>query len=74
MLRHHPLAEIRETAEAVLEAVLEHYPSSFSDKRYEATDEYIASFQKDYYHHNPDCPDFAVTTDVIDSAILASMK
>ena len=74
VLRHHPLAEIRETAEAVLEAVLEHYPSSFSDKRYEATDEYIASYQKDYYHHNPNCKNFAIIDDKLDQAVLETMK
>jgi len=74
VLRHHPLLEIRETAEAVLEAVIEHFPSSFSDKRYEDSEKYIEKFQTDYYYHNPNCPDFAVTRDNIDKTMLTQAR
>ncbi len=40
LLRHHPLAEVRETAEGMLAVLRERYPNSFSHKRYEAQEAY----------------------------------
>lgn len=49
-LRHHPLEEVRHVAEVIENALIEHYPSSFSRKRYEGTEAYNAEWMgKDYY-------------------------
>ncbi|MFH1098741.1 MAG: FAD-dependent thymidylate synthase [Candidatus Uhrbacteria bacterium] len=51
LLRNHPLAELREIAETVEDALREAYPSSFSHKRHEMTEQYTASWmtQKNYF-------------------------
>lgn len=41
-LRHHPLQEVREIADALEAALLEAHPNSFSNKRYDSTEEYLA--------------------------------
>lgn len=49
-LRHHPLEEVRTVAETIENALIEHYPSSFSKKRYEGTEAYNTELmQKNYY-------------------------
>jgi hypothetical protein len=48
-LRHHPLEEIHEVAEATEDALCEMYPSSFSKKRYPETEQYIEEMMRDYY-------------------------
>lgn len=40
-LRHHPLEEVREVAEATEDALSEAYPNSFLKKRYDKTEEYV---------------------------------
>ncbi|HEX8946759.1 MAG TPA: FAD-dependent thymidylate synthase [Candidatus Paceibacterota bacterium] len=66
VLRHHPLAEIRAIADATEKALLKAFPSSFSDKRYEATEEYLDQCGKAYtYFDDPECPDFALVRDDI---------
>lgn len=40
LLRHHPLAEVRIVADAMEQSLNEAYPSSFGQKRYEATEAY----------------------------------
>lgn len=70
-LRHHPLAEVREIADKLNEAMLAMYPSSFKahdDERYEkyrATHEYNAKANEQYYHHDADCPELALVRDGI---------
>lgn len=56
LLRHHPLSEVREVAEAIETALLDAFPNSFSDKRYEATEVYNAELMKSYYYHDLECP------------------
>ena len=63
-LRHHPLAEVREVAEALEDAMIEKYPNSFSKKRYEETETYMQEAMKAYYFHQP-MPEFQVTRDDI---------
>jgi thymidylate synthase ThyX len=45
-LRHHPLAEVREIAEKVQDALLEMYPSSFGHKRYDDTERFNRAFMQ----------------------------
>lgn len=57
ILRNHPLAEVREVAEALEDAMIEVYPNSFAKKRYEETEAYMAGICQDcYYYHKPDSP------------------
>ncbi len=71
VLRHHPLLEVRETAEAIEKALIGAYPNSFGHKRYEATEEYNKyCMENDYYYHNPKCPDFEMTSNSIDVKLL----
>lgn len=52
LLRHHPLTEVRIVAEAMEQALNEAYPSSFGQKRYEATEAYHQRWmQSGYYFH-----------------------
>ncbi|MFH1429969.1 MAG: FAD-dependent thymidylate synthase [Candidatus Uhrbacteria bacterium] len=44
LLRHHPLQEVRDVATALEDALLEAYPSSFSHKKYESTEQYNADW------------------------------
>jgi len=41
LMRHHPLAEVRDIAEGCLTVLRERYPSSFSHKDYAATEAYL---------------------------------
>lgn len=51
-LRHHPVEEVREVALTIESALIEAHPSSFSNKRYEATEQYNAKWMDlDYYYH-----------------------
>jgi thymidylate synthase ThyX len=68
-LRHHPLQEVREVAEAIEDAMIEKYPNSFSKKRYEETEEYMTQIMKEYYYHQP-MPAFQVVQDTLDTAQL----
>ncbi len=49
-LRNHPLEEVRDAAVAIREALDEMYPSSFKQKRYEATEEYVRNWMRNFYY------------------------
>lgn len=51
-LRHHPLAEVREVAEGLEEALKKHYPNSFGHKRYEGTEAYQDAIAGEYLFHD----------------------
>lgn len=71
-LRHHPLDEVRAVAEAIEQAVHEQFPSSFSSKRYEETEQYVGRSMRDYYHDPKRCTQKVVLThDGIDYSELA---
>jgi len=73
-LRHHPLAEVIEIANATEKALLEAFPNSFSDKRYEATEEYNQRIMSNYYFHDKNSPDCALVHNGINREILNNMK
>lgn len=59
-LRHHPLEEVRQVAEAAERGLLVAYPSSFSEKRYEKTEEYLELVEGEYAYFDIENPaDFA---------------
>lgn len=64
ILRNHPLAEVREIAEKLEDAMIEVYENSFAKKRYEETEAYLAGPARDtYYYHNPESPELALVND-----------
>lgn len=52
-LRHHPLEEVRQVAEAMEDALKEAHPHSFNHRRYEETEDYNARWMERFYYHNP---------------------
>jgi thymidylate synthase ThyX len=53
-MRNHPLAEVREVAKAIMAALIERYPSSFSHKTYEAEEEYVRkSMERFAFYYEP---------------------
>ncbi len=71
ILRHHPLPEVRSVGETLELALLEAFPNSFSDKRYETTESYLEEAVPELsYLTLPDCPEFAVTRDSLDRELL----
>ncbi len=50
LLRHHPLAEVREVTAALEDALREAYPSSFGHKRYDVTEDYNKMWMENYYY------------------------
>lgn len=55
-LRHHPLAEVRDIAQGLEEALMKAHPNSFGHKRYDATEAYQELIAEHYYHHDKNCP------------------
>lgn len=52
VLRHHPLAEVREVAESIESAVLEALPSSFSAERFPHTEDYLDFAGKNFTYYD----------------------
>jgi len=72
LLRHHPLAEVREVAITTEDALLEKFPGSFGHKRYKTTENWDAEWMRlHYYLVHPKVPEFAMTFDAVDRAKLA---
>lgn len=55
-LRHHPLEEVRNVANALETAMQQKHKSSFGHKKYPATEEYQDVIAGDYYFHNSNSP------------------
>ncbi|MEI6650822.1 MAG: FAD-dependent thymidylate synthase [Candidatus Moraniibacteriota bacterium] len=53
LLRHHPLAEVRETTEMMLAELSKRYPNSFGHKRYEAQEAYRKDILSRYTYFVP---------------------
>lgn len=74
-LRHHPLAEVREIADATEKAVLEAYPNSFATKHYEATEKYTGGQMEDYYFVAPvGYSHFRLAKDSVDIELLNNYR
>lgn len=76
LLRHHPLAEVRHVAEAIEDAALAAFPSSFTTKRYEATEEYNRFIMSQHYLYDPvhDVADFRVSSVNYNRDLLAQYR
>ena len=75
-LRHHPLAEVREIATVLEDALIAVYPNSFNveKKRYEGTENYIEETMGSYYYHDAKTPELALVHNGIDTAGLAPYR
>jgi len=69
ILRHHPLPEIRKTAEEILKNLIEKYPSSFSHKQYSDQEDYNELFMKDYYYFATLNTDFSCNSNISPSEV-----
>ncbi len=71
-LRHHPLAEVRDIAEKIEEALNEAYPSSFGHKRYDATENFNQEWMNNhYYFTKKDGVDFKLTQNTVNLELLS---
>ena len=71
LLRHHPLEEVRNVAEAIHTTLILSFPNSFGHELFETTENYNKFWMKnDYYYHNKDCPDFKITNNSINPELL----
>lgn len=70
LLRHHPISEVRDTAETIEQALQAAFPSSFSHKRYEETEKYAKQMMSEYFYHKSDQNDFEVLQDRVDRDLL----
>lgn len=65
LLKHHPLLEIKEMAEEILNQLKNKYSSSFSHKLYDTQEAYREEVVKNYsYYFNPDSPSFEFSTNI----------
>lgn len=75
VLRHHPLAEVRALADATERAMLAAFPSSFSAKRYDATEAYLEHTGRALTYLDDTAPvDFALAYDGIRPERLAEFR
>lgn len=51
-LRHHPLSEVRNIAEAIDSALKDSYPNSFNHKQYDSTESYVQKWMTEGYLRN----------------------
>ncbi len=71
LLRHHPLAEVRNTSIAIEQALQKAFPNSFGHKLYETTEAYNEFYMnEEYYYHDKKCPVFKMTTNTIKEKLL----
>jgi len=75
LLRHHPLAEVRDIAEKTEKALGKLYPSSFGHERFPKTEEYNKKWmQGKYYYRNDKADDFSLLYDNVDRGMLSNYK
>jgi thymidylate synthase ThyX len=71
IIRHHPLLEVRNTAEAVEKALILAFPNSFGHKHYEETENYNKYWMtEDYYYHDKNCSDFKLLNNSVNEKLL----
>lgn len=89
-LRHHPLAEVREAADAIETGLKKAYPSSFGHPRFDTTEHFNERFMKEaYYFEKPaahsdektaiisdtgQATDFTLTRNTVDKTALTKYK
>ena len=72
ILRHHPLLEVRNTAEAIGQALDLSFPNSFGHERFEKTENYNQAWmQEDYYFHDKNCSEFKLLNNAVQEKLLS---
>lgn len=76
LMRHHPLAEVRDIAQGCLDELRKNYPSSFGHKDYPETESYLAktAAKTNYLESSffaADEPDLSFSTTVDNAALVA---
>lgn len=72
-LRHHPLKEARDTAEALEAALNQAFPSSFGHKRYEQTEEFNKNWMQNNYYYTESSPEeFKLVSNKVDKELLSN--
>jgi len=75
LLRHHPLAEIRDIAEKTEEVLSETYSNSFGHERFSDTEKYNKNWmQGKYYYENSKAKDFELIHDNVDREMLVEYR
>ncbi len=75
LLRHHPLAEVRDIAEKTEKALGKIYSSSFCHERFSKTEKYNKKWmQEKYYYKNNKAKDFSLIYDNVDKDRLSVYK
>ncbi|GHU06953.1 UPF0159 protein [Alphaproteobacteria bacterium] len=70
ILAHHPLAEVRDTADEVLRQLKSKYPNSFSHRFHKDSEDFREFVGKNYtYYHDAGTADFRFMTDIKKVAI-----
>ncbi len=74
-LRHHPLEEVRNVAEAIEKALNSAYPSSFGHKRYEQTEKFNTGWMnKNYYYKEKAPKDFKLVKNSVNREMLSTFN
>lgn len=68
ILRHHPLAEVREISAKLEDAMMEVYENSFSKQRFDKTEGYMKDVASKYYYHDANSPEMELVHDGINKA------
>lgn len=75
MLRHHPLLEVREIAQAAEEALKESFPGSFGHKVYDTTEKFNKEWmEKNFYHEDEGAKDFELSRNDVNRVSLKSFS
>jgi thymidylate synthase ThyX len=75
IMRNHPLKEVRNVANAILDCLKGAYPSSFSHKFFDKTEKYNENWiSKQNYYTNRVCPDFKLVRNNINIKLLSKYK
>lgn len=75
-LRHHPLGEVVDIADALETVLQQAYPHSFNHKRYEKTEQYVREWMKQGYLYDPSTHpyDTVLVHNGIDHTLLQSFE
>lgn len=74
MLRHHPLAEVRDIAEKSEKALQNIFAQSFGHKLYDSTESYNEYVMQEYYYENGGAEDFRFVYNGVDTEMLKKFK
>jgi len=74
LLRHHPLAEVREIAKKTEIALGKMFPQSFGQAQYETTEKYNKKVMGRYYYANAEAKDFELSFNGVNTKLLETKR